>query len=158
MLELTDEPREDLERRFLKRVNKTATCWFWTGAILRQRYGYGQFNLRRVNGGSWPFRAHRVAYALWVNDIAPTDVVAHRCDNPPCVNPEHLWVTDQAGNLADMRSKSRHYTKLTPDQVREIRARYDPKLRNGRSLAREFGIDYSLPGKIARRDLWADLP
>src|SRR6266576_4719205 len=155
MLELTNEPLDKMEQRFLKRVQKTPTCWLWTGGTFKQRYGYGTFNLYRVDKERLhPTRAHRVAYALWVRDIAPHEVVAHHCYNPPWVNPAHLWITDQAGNLADMRTKNRHATKLTEAQVREIRARHDPKLRNGARLAREYGVDTSTVHYIISRKLW----
>lgn len=51
--------------------------------------------------------AHRQAYEYAFGPIPDGLVIAHRCDNPPCVRPDHLWLTTQAGNLEDMRQKSR---------------------------------------------------
>lgn len=89
--------------RFDAKVDRSAgpdACWPWTAST--RATGYGQIN--SGNRGT-PIKAHRLAFAI-TNGWWP-DVVAHRCDNPPCCNPAHLFAADQQTNLADMRAKGR---------------------------------------------------
>ena len=85
----------------MARVTKTATCWEWTGS--RDRKGYGRI---RVNDR--PELVHRVSWELF-NGESPADKhVCHRCDNPSCVRPEHLFLGDPIINVADKMAKKRH--------------------------------------------------
>jgi len=92
-------PRLLLERG-LPAVRSPDQCWEWT----RSRYptGYGHVS-RRLGGGY----AHRAAYELWVGPIPVGLIVCHSCDNPPCVNPAHLWVGTQKENIRDRDKKGR---------------------------------------------------
>lgn len=85
---------------FWSRVDTSGECWLWTGA--KTELGYGLFldNRRRL-------RAHRVAYALTYGEFPDELVVCHRCDNPRCVRPNHLFLGTQTDNLADMTAKGR---------------------------------------------------
>jgi len=78
-------------------------CWEWTKA--RHKAGYGAIgaNGRRAYG-------HRVSYELNVGPIPPGMCVLHRCDNPPCVNPSHLFLGTLRDNTQDMLRKGRHRT------------------------------------------------
>lgn len=90
--------------RFWSKVKKTETCWVWTAGTFKYRNGYGQFRVRR---GDPPAYAHRFAWEL-VNGPIPQGLhVLHRCDNPPCVNPAHLFLGTQIDNYRDMVSKGR---------------------------------------------------
>ena len=89
----------DVERVWSK-VQRTDGCWLWTGA--RNKAGYG---LARKDG-RW-HRAHRVVYELVIGPIPIGMNLMHTCDNPPCVNPDHLRPGTQRENLEDMTRKGR---------------------------------------------------
>ena len=120
------------EQRFWSKVNKTpgqgpqGECWIWTAYCNKD--GYGQLGF-----GSLVTSAHRVSYELVHGPIGNTytDCILHRCDNPPCVNPDHLFIGTRIDNVADMNSKGRAAGApglqngrviLTPEQVAEIRS------------------------------------
>ena len=74
-------------------------CWLWIGST---SHGYGQTN---INGR--PQRTHRVSYEYHIGPIPDDQCVLHKCDNPPCVNPSHLFLGSQQENLKDMKVKGR---------------------------------------------------
>jgi hypothetical protein len=76
-------------------------CWEWDAS--RDKYGYGQFSM----GHSECDPAHRVAYALAHGAVPAGLFVCHSCDNPPCVNPSHLWLGTAADNNRDRDLKGR---------------------------------------------------
>lgn len=85
--------------------------------------------------------AHRASWILHNGDIPEGRQINHRCDNPPCINPAHLYVGDQFDNMRDTVRHGNHATqKLTFEQAREIRARYEPGVTSFDSLGREFGV------------------
>mgnify|MGYP001135819453 CR=1 FL=1 len=108
-------------------------------------YGYLQHNGKQV-------LAHRLAYCQANGiDMPAIDgmVVRHKCDNPKCINPDHLLVGTQADNMADMHERGRGLrgekvgnSKITDDQADEIRRLYKPRSRkfNQYQLAKRFGI------------------
>lgn len=95
-------PRPVLEeRRFWARINKTETCWLWTGA--KHQHGYGV--LRPKDGPM--IRVHRLMWEREHGPIPKGMLVLHRCDTPSCVNPDHLFLGDQRENMRDMWAKGR---------------------------------------------------
>lgn len=90
------------ERRFWSHVQKSDGCWLWTGARDDKGYGIG-------SGSSEHEWAHRYSFALAFGPIPGELSVLHRCDNPPCVRPDHLFLGTQKDNVIDMTRKGRHH-------------------------------------------------
>lgn len=88
------------EQRFFKFVEKTDTCWLWTGCIDKQ--GYGSFNHR-----SRMLKAHRYSYSKFNGSLLGGMLVCHTCDNPKCVNPDHLYLGTPKDNSNDLKDRSR---------------------------------------------------
>ena len=112
-------------------------CWTWIGA--RSPYGYGRIYVKgRVE------QAHRVAWELTYGAVPDGLIVCHRCDNPPCVNPRHLFLGTLSDNTQDMIRKGRN---VPPRGERSGRARLDERtVRKARAMARS-GLG---PREIAR--------
>lgn len=89
-----------LEERFWSKVNKTDKCWVWTGS--KRPNGYGAI---KINGKVES--THRVAWELTNGPIASGSCVLHKCDNRPCVNPEHLFLGSYSDNTKDAFKKGR---------------------------------------------------
>lgn len=153
--EISERSRE----RFNSHVNRAGTCHTWTGA----RGGFrGQYGVLTINAERW--YAHRAAWVIVHGQIPDGLCVLHRCDNPPCVNPEHLFLGTNADNTNDMVVKGRARggglvgemhgrSKLTESAVREIRERYssgEPQ----RKLAAEFGVCKSVLARAVHGQTW----
>jgi hypothetical protein len=147
-----------LEERFWKSVKKTDGCWFWIAAASQD--GYGEISIKGKNVG-----AHRISWVLHYGEIPDGLWVLHKCDNPPCVRPDHLFLRTQKHNLADAASKarmssgSRHYkAKLTKEDVRLIRDWYATDTVSQSFIAEKFAVDQTIISDIVRRKSWKHIP
>lgn len=174
------------EERFWSKVNKDGPtiphmetpCWVWTAGKLK---GYGLVKI-----GNKKLLAHRVVWMI-SNGPIPHDgsyhgiCVCHRCDNPACCNPSHLFLGTNADNAADREAKGRNkltparlslelhpekrprgekhsMAKLTDSEASYARIRYAEGGITQRQLAAQFGVSNVLISLIIRRKIWAHLP
>lgn len=144
-----------IEQRFWSKVDKTAECWLWIAG--KSKAGYGYFGTEKGIE-----KAHRVAYRFAYGDFDPSYWVLHRCDNPPCVRPDHLFLGDAKDNAVDRKDKGRQANfegernpnaKLNLLQVVEIRKRFEEG-ENQNSIAKEFPVKRSMIGNIVRNLNW----
>lgn len=150
---------EPVEVRLWRRVDKTGECWLWQGTRLRD--GYGMIGVRHPKVTQ--LLVHRVSWELANGPIPAGRQVLHRCDNPPCVRPDHLFLGTNRANVADRVAKGRSRgasrernakAKLTSEQVAQIRALY----RKGahQHLDLRFGVTRSTIYHIARGWTWPE--
>jgi hypothetical protein len=149
-------PKEGLREKLESRLRVTPGCWIWTGG--RDSKGYGGLF---VDGAKC--KAHRVSYEIYVGSIPFGLHVLHKCDNPACVNPDHLFCGTHAENMRDKALKKRaqgahrgvehHLAKLTPQKVALIRQ--DP--RPNSEIARELGVSPKTVYDVRARKSWAYL-
>jgi len=151
----------DVER-FWKKVDKTDGCWIWTAYI--DKRGYGQFGV-----GKTICYAHRISWLIHYGEPSQSLFILHRCDNPTCVNPRHLFSGSQLDNMKDMISKGRAdhtknargskvwTSKLTEKDVREIFRLHREESWGQRRLAKLFGVSHPAIGAILRRKVWTHL-
>lgn len=152
------------EEFWLNVRREASGCWVWLRARNKQGYGLVRFN--KVTIG-----AHRLAYQLTCGDIPAGLFVCHRCDNPPCCNPDHLFLGTTTDNQRDCVNKGRHKlqkrpqdsafrgqyftgrAKLTEGQVVEIRTALSANV-GPYTLARQYGVCYDTIRNIAIRRTW----
>jgi hypothetical protein len=154
--------------RFWSKVNKTENCWLWTGSKYKE--GYGLIWDKPKIG-----RAHRISYELAYGPIPEGLCIAHKCDTPSCVNPDHLFAATHAENMRDRDNKGRHAKgdrhgtkrqphsihrgtmcrqhKLDEAQIIEIRQRADSG-ESMCSLSRRFNVSRRNIQFIAKRLSW----
>lgn len=137
-------------------------CWRWMGSIKsRKNRPQSEWHGQWRNEAGEIELTHRASWRLRVGEIPRDALVLHRCDNPRCVNPEHLFIGTQADNVADMWDKGRArqgkpegsshgMSKLTEELVREIRASKE----NGPAIARRLSISTSQVYDIRNRRSW----
>lgn len=156
--------------RFWRKVNKASgvfgatgsyptECWVWIAHT--DKGGYGQFWFRNTM-----VRAHRVVWIINHGEIEAKKHVLHKCDNPPCVRDDHLFIGVPRDNFNDMSAKGRNFiprgiqhgmSKLSVEDVRNIRDLYGTGEHSYATLARLYKLDKSQIGHIIRRDHWRDV-
>lgn len=156
--EITQEYRD----RFWSKVDVRGPddCWEFTGGRLPS--GYGHFSVI-IKGRKRSVKAHRLAYILEYGCIPDNLFALHRCDNPSCCNPSHIWPGTPLDNMQDMHRKRRgiygerhHRHKLTQSQVDEIRRSYIPRHPElgYKPLAVKYGVYHGTIARVVRGEFW----
>ena len=129
-------------------------CWYWAGCLTPQ--GYGAFGTWRKGTGL----AHRICWELFIGPIPDGMVLIHSCDNPMCVNINHLRVGTQAENLSDMalkgrasRGSHRTHSKLNDQLVGEIINLHASGVSQCK-LAKQFGVTRWVINSVVKRTGW----
>ncbi len=143
-----------LERFLAKIAIAENGCWMWQ--TVKNRDGYGRL---RVQGKM--VLAHRLAYTHFIGEIPAGIVLLHACNNPGCVNPEHLRRGTQAENIAHCIASGRRargerngFAKLTTEDVTLIRTGYASGNFSQRELAETVGVSQSMISRIVRGKKW----
>lgn len=148
---------EDLQERFWKKVNRLSPdeCWPW--ATKTTSRGYGAFNV-----GGKLIKSHRIAYRMCRGEIPAGMLVCHRCDNPLCCNPSHLFLGSGKDNIQDMIAKGRQVclsgedhgsSILSEEQVVKIRNDYASGSTQT-EIAERHGVSRGAIGDVVARRRW----
>lgn len=155
--------------RFWSKVEKKEgdSCWEWIGC--KDAHGYGEFPTKFRKKHT---RGHQMSWIIHFGEIPDGLGVLHRCDNPSCVNPKHLFLGTQADNNRDMNEKGRRrsrflygenhpqhgtnskFHKLTEDQVKEIRRLKLTGEYTLREIAEMFGVTHGVINNICQGRKW----
>lgn len=143
---------------FWKHIQMGDGCWLWTAR--RDKYGYG---LVKRNNPALNTKAHRRSWEIHFGPIPAGLSVMHRCDNPPCVRPDHLALGTQADNNHDAASKFRYrqaeahaHAKLTNAQVIEAREKAS-RGQETATLAAQYGVTTRTMHKLLTGQTWKSL-
>jgi len=152
------------EERFWSKVDKTPSgCWVWLST--KNAQGYGRFSIQVGPYKQRWYSAHRLVWE-WKHGSEPELCVLHRCDNPSCVNPAHLFLGTHKDNAADRDAKRRRrapkgtlngMARLTEADARAIRRTYVPGRTDCVALAKTYGVTPEHLKRIARGESWAHL-
>lgn len=152
--------------RFWRKVEKLGPdeCWNWKST--RSHYGHGQFSIHYKK-----FVSSRISFFIANGEFPNRLFVCHRCDNPSCVNPAHLFLGTQKDNIQDMMAKGRGPAKrvgnrvlgdsrvgaiLTEAKVREIRSKHASGIAM-RALGREYGVNRVTIRYVVKRRTWTHI-
>lgn len=158
-----DRTHAPLEVRFWRYVQKSEGCWTWVGRLSQTGYGF----IQQGGKGSTNVYAHRLSYRMHKGEIPDGMVVMHLCDNPSCVNPNHLQLGSQSQNILDAFAKGRKHavpphrfgeahgaSKLKEADVLLIRDSQESSV----VLMQRYGVSKSTINRIKQRITWAHLP
>ena len=150
------------ERMFWNQIDKTDSCWLWTGQV-RGKAGYGRNHWPKVDS-----KPHNTSYTLLVGNIPDNKVLCHTCRNPRCVNPEHLYLDDISDSKKDTIQREREYkkkwfeankdrlalTKIKPDALRkaswQIKHKYKISYEDYAAMLQEANGKCSICGEVSK--------
>lgn len=142
---------EQLEQYLLDRsvVDNTTGCWNWIRSKDKDGYGW----TARSTGTC---KAHRLSFSTFIDDLLPGMQILHSCDNPSCINPEHLRQGTLMDNMLDAIKRGRHgkRAKFNATEVNKIRAEFADGKATQAELAKRYEVNPSTISNICTRDTW----
>lgn len=162
-----DNVKANTSEKFWSKVHfgESNDCWEWIA--YKDKDGYGNFRIKDYRGRHTMIGSHRYMYKMVVDDFNDDLLCLHSCDNPPCVNPNHLWIGTNDDNIQDMIKKGRNVTYHLPPMVgskhpkakldEEIVRRIKEKILSGvkqRAIAKEYDVYETVISKIKKGVLW----
>jgi len=154
------------EEKFWEKVNiRNNGCWEWLAQ--KDKDGYGTFMLSS-NKGQKRTRAHRYSWVLHFGDVPKEKFVLHKCDNPPCINPNHLFLGTAKDNTQDMVKKHRYgynniggenhpNAKLNNQKVKQIKELWNSKQYTQIELGRMFDVGNKQINLIINNKAWKNV-
>ena len=143
--------RADVIKSFNEKIRITPGCWLWLGGKAKDGYG-----LMKIKQKSIP--AHRVSYVLHKGKIPKGMFVLHSCDNPSCVNPDHLSVGTHKQNMLEARLRGRIKSKLTAEEVSQIRDLLSCEIFSQTVIAKFYEVTQANVRAIANGKTWKHVP
>lgn len=149
--------------RFMRSFTKHEgdACWIWN--LKPDAYGYGQMGIRGAEGEMTTRKAHRVSYEIFCGKIPKNISVLHKCDNPICINPAHLFLGTKTDNMNDKKNKKRHHfgnkhpmAKLSEDDVQVIIGLEAGGITH-QKIADKFDVCRQNISKICARNSWTHM-
>ncbi len=154
---IENEYTDEFINRFWEKVDnrEKEECWNWQGAI--QSKGYGSVGISKKKSAL----AHRIAYEITNGEIPNGLMVLHKCDNRRCINPNHLYLGTHQDNMKDMVERDRQArgernarSRLTNEDVENIRRIYGMGNHTQQQVADQFGVSISSIRKILSEEYW----
>lgn len=151
-----DLPQSAVEK-ILVNYEVVKDCWEWKGK--KDKDGYGRLRV----GGRITIRTNRAAWIVANGEIPNGKMICHKCDNPCCINPDHLYVGTAKDNATDRRNRGRSNnergslrwnSKLTEEQVRQISIDYVPGKDSQTEVAKKYGVSQATISHILRGANW----
>jgi hypothetical protein len=153
-------------RLFWMKVDQTGDCWNWVAAV--NHAGYGLFSVEKKSR-----LAHRVSWVIHHGEIPIGCQVLHKCDNPSCIRPSHLWIGKYVDNMRDMHSKMRsahhrygskhlprgefhHFHNSGHKITREIARKIRSEIGTQREVSGKYLVSKSLVSLIRNNKIWKD--
>jgi hypothetical protein len=148
------------KKRFMANIPKKCflpgnenICWEWQG--YKHNRGYG-----RIKWGENCYRAHRVSYMIFKGEVLADKLIRHTCDNPSCVNPNHLLLGSQSDNMVDMANRNhQNFQKLNKESVKVIKwmLKYRPEKNLTNKLAKLHKVSAGLISTIRHGHAWGHI-
>ena len=137
--------KTSLKERLLSNIIKDDNnCWNWQG--YKTKFGHGQIRFNNVT-----MYVHRASYETFVGKIDEGNVICHRCDNPSCINPNHLFMDNQFGNVKDMVWKNRSPIMdniVSDNEIIEIRKLWNTGKYKISEISKKFDRDYGWTWRV----------
>ena len=154
-----EEYFEHTRKRLKKKILIKNECWEWQGQLNNHGYAFASWGQAEEKKKTV---LHRVAYAIWIEEVPRGLCVLHKCDNPKCINPEHLYLGTKKDNTRDIKNRNRFnpargekcgMSKLKSEEILEIRDLREKGMTLNQ-ISHKFDVTYENIHAICKRRTW----